>query len=608
VRSELDSLYDKKLQSRTSVAYFVVVFVFGILCLRLWFLQIVEGNNYRKLSENNRIRIQEIPAPRGLILDSAGRVLAGNRPSFDICLVPQHTYNPEDVLKRLAKLLGCDLSRLKQRVERSRGRPPFESITLKSDVSRDTLAFVLTHRLDLPGIVVESTPARHYPFGTLACHLLGHMGEIDPRELARPDFALYKMGDFVGKSGVERAFELHLKGTDGGYQSEVNAVGYKINIMGQVNPVPAHNVVLTISADLQKTAEEALGNSVGSIVAVDPKSGRILAMASSPAFDPNAFSCGISPQGWEEIVNNPEHPLMNRCIQSAYPPGSTYKLVTAAAALEEELVEKDTEFFCAGSFRCGNRSYRCWKKHGHGKVALLKGVVESCDVYFYNLGTMLGPDLLAKCAKGFGFGLTTGIGIRNEKAGLIPTSSWYQGRYGIPWQAGESLSVAIGQGANQVTPLQLVMAYAAIANGGILYRPFHVDRIVSVDGKILKTFSPAVRGKLPVSKNNMSFLVGCLSGVVNSPAGTGRAARLSNVEVAGKTGTAQVVGVASGGVPPLADRFLDHAWFVAFAPKDDARVAVVVLVEHGGHGGSTAAPIAKTIISRFFDIAGGGNV
>lgn len=608
MRSELDSLYDKKLQSRTGVVYFVVVFVFGLLCLRLWFLQVVEGSNYRKLSENNRIRIQEIPAPRGLILDSDGRVLAGNRPSFDVCLVPQHTHNPDEVLKRLAKLLDSDLPRLKQRVEGSRGRPPFEPITLKSDVSRDILALVLTHRLDLPGIVVESTPARHYPFGTLACHLLGHLGEIDQRELARPEFALYKMGDFVGKSGVERAFEPYLKGTDGGYQSEVNAVGYKINIMGQVDPVPAHNVVLTISADLQKTAEEALGDSSGAIVAVDPKSGRVLAIASSPAFNLNAFSCGISPRDWEKIVNNPEHPLMNRCIQSAYPPGSTYKLVTAAAAIEEGLAKKDKEFFCAGSFRCGNRSYRCWKRQGHGKVDLLKGVVESCDVYFYNLGTMLGPDLLAKYARGFGFGMATGIGLRDEKAGFIPTSGWYQGRYGIPWQAGESLSVAIGQGANQVTPLQLVMAYAAIANGGILYRPFPVDRIVSVDGKILKTFTPTVRGKLPVSKNNMSFLGECLSGVVNSPAGTGRAARLSNVEVAGKTGTAQVVGVASGGVPPLAYKFLDHAWFVAFAPKDDARVAVVVLVEHGGHGGSTAAPIAKTIISRFFDIAGGGNV
>lgn len=608
MRSELDSLYDKKLQSRTGVAYLVVALVFGLLCLRLWFLQVVEGGNYRKLSENNRIRIQEIPAPRGFILDSDGRVLAGNRPSFDVCLVPQHTQNLDDVLKRLAQLLDGDLYRLKQRVAGSQGRPPFEPITLKSDVSRDTLALVLTHRLDLPGIVVEAIPARHYPFGSLACHLLGHLGEIAPRELERPDFALYKMGDFVGKSGVEQAFEPYLKGTDGGYQSEVNAVGYKINIMGQVDPVPAHNVVLTIRADLQKVAEEALGDRSGAIVAVDPKSGRVLVMASHPAFNLNEFSCGISPGDWEKIVNNPEHSLLNRCIQSAYPPGSTYKLVTAAAAIEEELVKKETEFFCSGSLRCGNRSYRCWKKQGHGRVDLLKGVVESCDVYFYNLGTLLGPDVLARYAKGFGFGTATGIDLRDERAGLVPTSSWYQARHGIPWQAGESLSIAIGQGSNQITPLQLVVAYAAIANGGILYKPLYVDRIVSVDGKIIKTFSPAVRGKLPVSEEHAGFLRECLSGVVNAPTGTGGAARLSGVEVAGKTGTAQVVGAAFGGVQAPADKFLDHAWFVAFAPKDDARLAVVVLVEHGGHGGSAAAPIVRRIMSTFFDAEVGGHV
>ncbi len=597
MRSELDSFYDKQLQTRTSIAYCIVMLVFGLLCLRLWFLQIVEGGNYRKLSENNRIRIQKIATPRGLVLDSGWRVLAGNRPSFNISLVPQYTLNSDEELKRLAELLHSDLAQLKQKVAGARGRPPFEPITLKTDVSRGNLALVLTHRLDLPGIVVEPIPVRYYPLGTLASHLLGHLGEIGPRELARPDFALYKMGDFVGKSGIEQMLELQLKGIDGGYQTEVNAVGYKINIMGEVDPIPAHNVVLTINADLQKTAEAALGDKSGAIVVVDPQNGRVLAMASSPAFNPNSFAYGISPRDWAEIVNNPEHPLMNRCIQSTYPPGSTYKIITAAAAIEEGLIEKDTEFFCGGSFRCGNRSYRCWKKQGHGKVDLFKGVVESCDVYFYNLGSLLGPDLLAKYAKGFGFGITTGIDLKDEKAGLIPNSDWYQGRYGIPWQAGESLSVAIGQGSNQVTPLQLVMAYAAIANGGILYRPFCVDKIVSVDGEILKKFSPSVRGRLPLSRNSINFLRECLAGVVNSPTGTGGNARLPYVEVAGKTGTAQVVSMPRGVLPSLAGKFLDHAWFVAFAPKDTAEIAVVVLVEHGGHGGSTAAPIAKTIIS-----------
>jgi penicillin-binding protein 2 len=608
MRSELDSFYDKQLQTRIGVAYFIVIFIFGLLCLRLWYLQVMEGNHYRKLSENNRIRIQKIKVPRGLILDSRGQTLAGKRPSFDICLVPQDTSQPEMVLKRLASLLGMDPSRLKKRVEGSRGRPPFEPIGLKTDVSREDVGLVLTHRLDLPGVIVEAVPVRYYPFGTLACHLLGHLGEIGPQELCRPEFSYYKMGDFIGKYGVERTMELQLKGTEGGYQAVVDAVGYKTNIMGRIDPIPAHNVILTALADLQKTAEEALEGKSGAIVAINPKGGRVLAMASSPVFDPNLFSRGISPLNWNNLINNPERPLMNRCIQSMHPPGSTYKLITAAAALGEGLVTSDTIFTCVGSFRCGNRSFGCWKASGHGRVGLTKGLVESCDVYFYNLGSLLGPDILAKYARGFGFGVPTGITLRDEKSGLIPTSGWYQARYGIPWQSGESLSIAIGQGSNQVTPLQLVLAYASIANGGILYRPLCIDRIVSVEGNTIKRFSPTIKGRVPLSKENIKLLRECLFGVVNSPSGTGWRARLPHVGVAGKTGTAQVISLNMGKSSRPEHRFLDHAWFVAFAPKEEARIAVVVLVEHGGHGGSAAAPIAKKIISKFFELEEGDYV
>jgi len=608
MRSELDSLYDKKLQSRIGIAYFILMLVFGLLGLRLWYLQIIEGGSYRKLSEDNRIRIQKISAPRGLILDSGGSVLAGNRPSFDLCLVPQDVRQPEAVLGRLADLLGLDLSRLNQRVKRSKGRPPFEPVKLKTAVSRDVLGLVLTHRLDLPGIIVEAIPVRSYPQELLACHLLGHLGEISPRELALPAFFPYKMGEFIGKYGIEQIMELYLKGTDGGLQTEVDAVGYKINITGQIDPVPAHNAVLTISAALQKTAEEALVGRPGAIVAVDPESGRVLAMASGPAFNPNLFSRGISSQSWKGLANNPEHPLMNRCIQGTHPPGSTYKLVTAAAALEEGLVKPDSLFFCGGSFRCGNRAYRCWKKSGHGQVDLKKGLAESCDVYFYNLGSLLGPDLLAKYAGSFGFGTPTGIDLKDEKGGLIPTSAWYKKRYGIPWQAGESLSVAIGQGANLVTPLQLVMAYASLANGGTLYTPFCVDKIVSVGGDVIKGFAPTAKRTLPLSAENTSLLKECFSMVVNSPHGTGGRARLPNIEVAGKTGTAQVVALSREDRAVQSRSFKDHAWFVAFAPKDRPRIAVVVFVEHGGHGGSAAAPLAKKVLSKFFELEEGGHV
>jgi len=608
MRSELDSFYEKRLQTRIRIAYFIVVFIFSLLFLRLWYLQIIRGDYHRKLSENNRIRIQKIKAPRGLILDVRGEVLASNRPSFDICLVPQDTIHPEIVLKRLADFLDSGLSQLKRRVERSKGRPPFEPIRLITDVSRDAIGLVLTHRLDLPGIVVVSTPVRYYPYETLACHLLGHLGEISPQELDLSEFSRYEVGDFIGKYGVEQIMELHFKGADGGYQAEVDAAGYKINVMGRVDPSPARNVILTIVADLQKAAEEALGDKVGAVVAIDPRNGRVLAMVSSPSFNPNLFSRGIPLHDWDTLINNPEHPLMNRCIQSLHPPGSTYKLITAAAALEEGLITPDTSFFCGGSLRCGNRSYRCWKETGHGKVSLMRGLAESCDVYFYSLGSLLGPDTLAKHAREFGLGVSTGIALYNEKPGFIPTSGWYRSKYGIPWQSGESFSIAIGQGSNQVTPLQLVMAYASIANGGILYKPLCVDRIVTIDGRVIKRFDPQIKARIPLSQENIKLLRECLWSAVNTPSGTGWRARLPHVDVAGKTGTAQVISLNREKSSQPGRRFLDHAWFVSFAPKEGARIAVVVLVEHGGHGGSAAAPIAKKVISRFFVLEEGGHV
>ncbi len=617
MKSELDFLYERQLQTRIRIAYFVAIFVFGLLFLRLWFLQVVYGGHYLELSKNNRIRTQRVKAPRGFILDNSGRILASNRPSFDISLVPQDTRELDRVLNRLSELLGEEFSLLLQKVEQARGRPPFEPIKLQTDVTREILGLVLTHKLDLPGVVVESTPVRSYPYGSLAGHVLGHMGEISQKELEHFEELKkieqyktkhYKIGDFVGKSGVEREKEALLTGEDGGYQSEVNAVGYKINIMGRLDPIPGHNVILTIDAELQKTAEEGLTGKVGAIVAVDPQNGRILAMASSPSFDPNLFSLGISAKDWDQLINNPNHPLMNRCIQAVHPPGSTYKLVTAAAALEEGLITKDTRFYCSGIFKLGNRSYRCWKRPGHETVSLMKGIAESCDVYFYQLGILLGPDLLADYARGFGFGTPTGIILKNEKSGFIPTTDWYRRRYRMPWQKGESLSIAIGQGSNLVTPLQLLMAYAAIANGGTLYKPYCIDRVVTVEGQVVERTYPQRRGRVPLSNENRELLMKSLWEVVNTPKGTGTLASIPERDVSGKTGTAQVVSLPKKKENADQETFSDHAWFAAYAPGDEARIAVVVFIEHGGHGGSTAAPIARTVISRFFELEKEGNV
>ncbi len=606
MRSEHDLAYEQRVQTRIRIAYFLTLLAFALLFLRLWLLQLIEGDNYRRLSENNRIRTQIIKSPRGCILDTNHKVLASNRPSFDICLVPQETGRAAEVLQDLAALVQCDVSPLKEKVRQARGRPPYEQVKLLADVSRDLLALVLTHKLDLPGIVVETNPVRHYPSADLACHLLGHLGEISPQQLQSPAFAGYRPGTFIGKSGVEQMMEREMKGTDGGYQAEVDATGYKVDIMGRVDPVPAHNIILTLNADLQQAAEDGLAGKTGAIVAVDPRDGRILAMASSPRFDPNLFSRTISAREWGELINNPSRPLMNRCIQTMQPPGSTYKLITAAAALSEKEITPESAFFCSGSLNFGARAYRCWRKAGHGTVALERGIVESCDVYFYQLGIMLGPDRIARYARGFGLGDLTGIGLDEEKRGLIPTSDWYQRRYGIPWQRGESLSIAIGQGANLVTPLQLVMAYASLANGGKLYQPFFVERVETADGKLVNRISPQVRGNLPLASETIKRLKECLFKVVNTPSGTGTRAQIPGGDVCGKTGTAQVINLGRDSRSPRDSHLQDHAWFVAFAPKDAPRIAVVVYVEHGGHGGSASAPIAKTIISRLFELEGSG--
>jgi len=606
MRSEHDLAYEQKVQARIRIAYFLALIAFSLLCLRLWLLQVIEGDNYRRLSENNRIRTQIIKSPRGCILDTNKKVLASNRPSFDICLVPQETSHAAEVLQDLATLVQCDVSQLQQKAHQARGRPPYESVKLLTDVSRDVLALVLTHKLDLPGIIVETTPVRYYPSASLACHLLGHLGEINPRQLQSPAFAGYKPGTFIGKYGVEQAMEQELKGTDGGYQAEVDATGYKVNIMGRVEPIPAYNLILTINADLQQAAEEALAGKTGAIVAVDPQSGRILSMVSSPPFDPNLFSRSISAREWGDLINNPSRPLMNRCIQTMQPPGSTYKMITAAAALSEKVITPESSFFCSGFLNFGARPYRCWRKTGHGTVALERGIVESCDVYFYQLGILLGPDRLARYAHGFGLGDLSGIRLSEEKKGLIPTSDWYQRRYGIPWQRGESLSIAIGQGANLVTPLQLVMAYASLANGGTVYQPLFIAQVETADGKPVKEFSPQVRGSLPLSRETITYLKECLFKVVNTPSGTGTRAHITGRDVCGKTGTAQVINLGRDSRSPRDSDLQDHAWFVAFAPKDNARIAVVVFIEHGGHGGSAAAPIAQTVISRFFELETSG--
>jgi penicillin-binding protein 2 len=600
MRIKLDKEGAQEKGSDFAVANIVLIIAFSLLFSRLWYLQIIKGHHFRNLSENNRIRIQEIAAPRGVIYDREGIPLVDSFPSFDVLFFRQDVSDTQPLIPVLSRSLSLDPERLQVRLEGAKGLSASHPLKLKANISREELAAVETRRLDLPGVTVDMVIRRNYPYENLAAHLIGYLGEISQEELEREEFVNYKVGYFIGKYGIEQKFEFDLKGENGGQQIEVNALGRKMKVLGQVEPNPGNNLFLTLDMELQKAAEEAMAGMKGALVAMDPRNGDILALVSKPDFDPNLFARGISPPHWKKIFENPSHPLQNRAIQGQYPPGSVYKIIPAIAALEEKIITLDTAFHCPGAFPFGNREYLCWKKEGHGRISLRRAIVESCDVYFYNVGLRLGVDRMAKYATGLGLGKETGFPLGHEKAGLIPTSSWKMKRFGIPWQAGENLSIAIGQGFNLVTPLQVVHTLSAVANGGKSYRPRIVQSIKAPHGETLKEFSPLEAKTISVSPETQEILREALWGVVNSPGGTGGRARVDGFDVAGKTGTAQVVQRKGGRGDPTLAEHQDHAWFACFAPARHPEITVVVLIEHGGHGGAAAAPVAKKVLENYY--------
>jgi len=590
-------------QRRYKPFLIAVLIGFLFLVLRTWHLQIIRGEEFSRLSKHNRIRIREIPASRGMILDRRGRIVVDNRPSFDVFLVQEDIGDMEKTAEFLHRLLKITPKELGKRLEANKDRPPFKPVRIQSDIGRLHLALLETHKLDLPGLIVDVCPRRAYAYRDIGSHLLGHLGEIDSDELRQSQFREYQMGDLIGKYGVEQQWEPFLKGLDGGRQVEVDAMGRELKVLQGVEPQPGNNVFLTIDLDLQMTCENLLRGKEGAIVAMNPQNGKILAMVSHPSFSPSLFADGINHEDWETLVQNPFHPLQNRTIQGQYAPGSVFKVITAAAGLEEGVISPQEILSCTGSYRFGNRTYRCWRKGGHGKVNLHRAIVESCDVYFYQVGQRLGIDTLAKYAKGFGLGKATKISLSDEKPGLIPCSEWKKKVYDEVWYEGETLSCAIGQGYILVTPLQLLNVSSAIANGGILYLPQLVERIERANGKVVKSYQPIPRGKIPLSQENLLIIREALYGVVNEDRGTGRVARIKGVTVSGKTGTAQVIRLkeeVKEEETPYEHR--DHAWFVAYAPMDNPVISVVVLVEHGGHGASASAPIARRIIHKYLNI------
>jgi penicillin-binding protein 2 len=456
----------------------------------------------------------------------------------------------------------------------------------------------------LPGVNLRARPRRNYADGPAGAHVLGYLGEIGPRQLTNFKEEGYELGDEIGQYGLEKKWEQYLRGKGGGQQVEVDAVGRRVRVLSEVISGPGYTVHLTLDRKLQQTAHEALQGKEGTIVVLDVNSGAILAMASTPTFDPNVFARGIKSDEWRALIKDRLRPLSNRAIQGQYPPGSTFKIVMAIAGLEEEVVQPEAKIFDPGFFPFGNRNFRDWKKEGHGSVDLHRSLVESCDVYYYQLGTRLGIDNIAKWSRAFGLGEKSGALLEDEKGGLVPDTEWKRKRLRQPWYPGETLSVAIGQGYLTVTPLQLANMMAAVANGGTLYRPRLVTRVESITGQRVYEQGPEIIRSITMKPATLTRVRNALADVVHGAAGTGKAARSPIIALAGKTGTAQVVEMKGAYLKSEQLSYFnrDHAWFVSYAPLDKPEIAIAVLVEHGGHGGEAAAPMAKKVAEKFAEL------
>ncbi len=587
-------------KQRILVLSFVVGVVFLFLVIRLWHLQILSSDDYHAMSENNRLRFVPVAAARGAILDRTGTVLVSNRPSFSLAVIPQEVKDKEALLTLLSTLLGLDRAEMAERWEKNRSRAKYYPIVLASNISRNHVEIVEENRLRLPGIEIEMKPVREYTSRQLAAHLLGYIGEVSEKELNIAGFEEYNPGDYIGKNGIERALEKDLHGDDGGRQLEVDARGRVLRTVSESYPTVGNSVVLTIDAAVQKQTELAFGVQAGAAVAMDVTTGEILAFVSNPGFDPSLFSGKLPADVWQGYLDDKRHPLENKALSGQYPPGSTFKMITALAGLQENRINDSTSITCNGSYDLGTSTFKCWNKKGHGATNLRKSLRESCDVFYYLLGEKLGVDKIAAAAQAFKLGSPLGVELLNEKSGLIPTTEWKLKRFGKRWFHGETIPVSIGQGAVLLTPIQMVSMTATIANDGTIYRPHLVKRIVDADGKTLRETKPEIIGTASFSKESFKLVKQGMLDVVNAPGGTGGAARQYDVKVAGKTGTSQVVRMG-GSKAGTAYQFRDHALFVAFAPFEKPEIAVAVVIEHGEHGGAAAAPIASRILRAYFD-------
>lgn len=575
-----------------------LLLVVALLGLRLWHLQIREGPYYRDLSENNRTRLVLLEPARGLIYDRHGVLLANNVPSFSLYVTLEDVKDREILIQQLTELLGLDpaLVRKKMAAKGSKLIPR----KIKDRMTLRDATLVESHRLDMPGVMIQVESQRNYPGGVTAAHLLGYVGEISADQLEKPEFLDLHQGSIVGQYGVEKSYDRHMRGMAGQKSVEVDALGHEKKASVVERPQAGNDLYLTIDVRLQKVAEDLLGEEQGAIVALDPNSGDILAMASRPGFDPNVLSRELTAKQWVEIVQDEGRRLNNRASQGQYPPGSTFKIPMAVAALETKTMSPSSTVFCNGGYQFGKRLYHDWKASGHGYIDLHNALVHSCDVYFYTIGQRMGIDVMAEFGKDFGLGKVTGVELPSERSGIMPSTAWKQKAKNEQWLPGETISAAIGQGYVTVTPLQMASLVGTVANDGVNYRPRLVQAVMDRTSGNLQELPAVPRGKINAKPETFRVIKDALADVVAK--GTATKAKSSMVTIGGKTGTAQVAALRTGPEENIPKKFRDHAWFVAFAPVDSPKIAVAVLAEHMGHGGAAAAPLAKEVIETYMKL------
>jgi len=579
-------------QARLAVASYIIVGMIGVLLIGFWKLQVIDADKYSSLAERNRVRYIPVIAPRGRMLDRDGRVLVDNRPAFSVLLLRDDPALVEKHLPSIADGLGIRLDDLRDQLANTKNLPKFQPIIIKPDASPADIAFIESHRSDIPVLEMISVSRRRYlPRGFLA-HAAGYVGEVSEQQIEASNGKL-RPGDFAGKTGLERQYNDLLQGTDGMRRVVVNSIGKEVERLSTQEAIPGKQIQLTIDYDLQQIAEQSLGPRPGAAVALDPRTGEVLAMVSHPALDPNDFAVRISADDWKNLNEDPQLPLLNRAIQAQLAPGSVFKIITATAMLEDKNPPENFTAFCPGYATFYGRQFKCWVygKSSHGVVGLHKAILESCDIFFYNVGMRLGIDRLSYYGSKLGLGHKTGIDLPSEEPGLMPSAEWAERVFHRKWYAGETISVSTGQGAVTTTPLQLARTIGGIAMGGVFKQPH-----------LLKDAPNVGEQRFSLSEPTVEKITDAMYGVVNEEGGTARNVRLPGIEVSGKSGTAQVIGYATREKFGKQKKFEDNAWFVGYAPRRNPEIVVAVLVQESGkHGGEAAGPVVKDIIKVYYD-------